>query len=325
MKILVTRPIPEAGVRLLRNAGHEVVMRPEDSPISREDLLRMLDGCEGVITMLTERVDEELLGRHPQLRVVANFAVGYDNIDVVAASRHGVAVTNTPDVLTDATADLAWALMLAAARRVVEGDAFARSGLWTGWGPLQMRGFHVTGKTLGIIGPGRIGGAMAKRAGGFDMKVLYCGNARRPEFEKLTGGTMASLDELLAKSDFVSIHCPLTPKTRHLIGREQFKSMKPTAVLVNTARGAVVDEAALVEALRDGEIGAAGLDVFEGEPKINPGLLELKNVVMLPHLGSATHQSRDCMAELCAQNIIAIGCGDWPKTILNPDVLETQM
>ncbi|MCB2154221.1 D-glycerate dehydrogenase [bacterium] len=325
MKVLVTRPIPEIGVTRLRDAGHEVIVREEDSPIPREELLRLLDGCEAAVTMLTERIDEDLLAQHEQLRVVANFAVGFDNIDVPAATKHNVAVTNTPDVLTDATADLAWALMLAAARRVVEGDAYVRSGEWTGWGPLQMRGFHITGKTLGIVGPGRIGGAMGKRAGGFGMKVLYAGNARRPEFESQTGGEMVSLEELLAKSDFVSLHCPLTPKTRHLLGAEQFKLMKSTAVLVNTARGAVIDENALVDALRSGEIGAAGLDVFEQEPKIHSGLFELKNVVMLPHLGSATHQTRDVMAELCAENILAIDRGDWPKTILNPDVLETQI
>ncbi|MBI5154373.1 D-glycerate dehydrogenase [Candidatus Poribacteria bacterium] len=321
MKVFITRPIPAAGLETLRAAGLEAEMRDTDSPVPRAEFLARLEDCSAAIVMLTERIDAEVLDRHPQLRIVANFAVGINNLDVPECTRRGVALTNTPDVLTDATADLAWGLLLSAARRIVESDQVLRSGAWDGWGPLQFLGCHVSGKTLGIIGPGRIGRAVARRGRGFDMRVVYYGTGTNVEIERECGAVRLELDALLAEADFLSIHCPLTPGTRHLIGAREFARMRRTAVLVNTSRGPVVDESALVTALRNGTIAAAGLDVYEDEPRVNPGLLALPNAVLAPHIGSATHQTRSIMAELCARNIVAFARGERPPTILNPEVL----
>ncbi len=281
--VRVSAPIPEEGIEVLRAAG----LRVEVGGLG-------VEGVEGLLCLLTDRVDRELLERADRLRVVANMAVGVDNIDVTAARRLGITVTNTPEVLTDATADLAFALLLAAARRVPWGDRLVRGGGFQGWGPLMGLGFDVTERTLGIVGAGRIGRAVAERASGFRMEVL---------FHRRAGGV--PLDELLERSDFVSIHCPLTPETRHLIGEPELRRMKPRAVLVNTARGPIVDERALVRALGAGWIGAAGLDVFEEEPRIAPGLADLPNVVLAPHVGSATFATRARMAEMAARNIVA--------------------
>lgn len=292
LRVRVSEGVPAAALRVLEAAGLRFTVGGLD-----------LAGCEALLSLLTDRVDRKLLERWPSLRIVANMAVGTDNVDLEAARRLGVAVTNTPDVLTDATADLAFALLLAAARKLVWGDRFMRSGAFRGWAPGLGVGLDVSGRTLGIVGAGRIGRALAERARGFRMEVLLC--ARR-------GGL--PLAELLRRSDFVSLHVPLTRETHHLIGEPELRSMKSNAVLVNTARGAVVDEAALVRALREGWIAAAALDVFEHEPELARGLTRLPNLVLAPHLGSATVRTRDRMAELAARNIVAYASGEPLRT-----------
>jgi glyoxylate reductase len=273
-----------------------------------------LQGKQALLCLLTERVDAELLDAAPDLRVVANLAVGYDNIDVAAANERGVVVTNTPDVLTDATAELAWALILSAARRVVEGDTLVRTGQWKGWSPTQLLGASLTGKTLGIFGMGKIGAAVARRARGFAMSVIYTNRSRNEAVEAEIGARPVPFAELLEQSDVLSIHAPSTPETRHAIDAAALARMRPGAILVNTARGPIVDEAALVRALQSRHLGAAGLDVFEREPALEPGLTELENVVLLPHLGSATAETRAAMVELCCRNVIAVLAGKPPIT-----------
>lgn len=315
--MFVTRRLPEAGLAPLREAGLLVEVHQADEPIGRRDLLKRVRGAAALITLMSERVDDELLrAAGPQLRAVANYAVGYDNIDVEACRRHGVVATNTPGVLTDATADMAFALLLAVARRLREGDELVRSGRWTGWQPLQLLGAQVSGATLGIVGLGRIGRAVARRARGFDMDVLYHNRRADPAAERELGVRYASLRELLERSDFVSLHAPLTPETRHIIGSAELRRMKPSAVLINTARGAVVDEAALVAALRDGTIAGAGLDVFEEEPTVHPGLPPLPNVVLAPHLGSATLETRTAMALACSRAVIDVLEGRQPANAI---------
>lgn len=292
----------------------------------RDDLLQRIPGKVGAITLLTEKVDDELLdAAGPGLVIVANYAVGFDNIDVDACTHRGVLATNTPDVLTETTADTAWALMMAAARRIAEGDRFLRSRTPWIWGPEMMLGQDLHGKVLGVVGFGRIGQAVARRGKGFGMAVRYQDPFRPPpETERELGAEYRELDELLAESDFVSIHVALTPETRHLFDRERFRRMKPTAVLVNTSRGPVIDEGALVEALREGDLFAAGLDVFEKEPEVHPGLLELGNAVVIPHLGSATVETRDAMGFLAVENVAAALEGRRPPTLLNPEVWEAR-
>ncbi len=284
----------------------------------------MIQGRDGVLTVLNDRLDDEAFdAAGPQCRVYANLAVGFNNTDIAAATRRGIVITNTPDVLTETTADLAWSLIMASGRRIVESDRFLRSGRWGGWGPLQFLGWDVHGATLGIIGAGRIGSAVGRRAVGFNMKVIYyeVGGTNSPSLDAM-GARRVTLDELLRQSDFVSLHVPLTDQTRHMIGREQLAKMKPTAHLINTARGPVVDEKALVEALRRRTIAGAGLDVYEDEPAITPGLIELDNVVCLPHIGSATTATRSKMSELAARNIIAVLRGEVPPTPVNPEALK---
>ncbi len=271
----------------------------------RRELLRRARGMDGLLCMLSDRVDAELLDACPRLRVVANYAVGFDNLDLAAASARGVALTNTPEVLTGATAELAWALLLACARRVLEGDRLVRAGAFRGWDPLLLLGSGLEGKTLGIVGPGRIGRTVARIGRGFGMRILRAGR-----------GDPRGLARLLKASDVVSLHVPLTPATRHLIGKRELGRMKPGAILVNTARGPVVDEKALVEALRSGRLGAAGLDVFEFEPRLVRGLVRLPNAVLLPHLGSATREARRAMAVRAAENLIAGLSGRRPKDLL---------
>lgn len=316
-RVLVSRRLPEAGLAPLREAGLDVDVYDGDTPIPRGELLARVEGADGIVTLMSERVDDELLkAAGPQLKVVANYAVGYDNIDLEACSRHGVVATNTPDVLSDTTADMAFALLLAVARRIRSGDSLVRSGDWTGWEPEQLLGAQVTGATLGIVGMGRIGRALARRARGFDMRLLYHNRRADPEAERELGATYAALDELLGASDFVSLHAPLTPETRHLIGGRELRAMKKTAVLINTARGPVVDETALVSALRDGTIAGAGLDVFEHEPEVHPGLLDMDNVVLTPHLGSATLETRTAMALLCSHAVLAVLAGRKPENVI---------
>jgi glyoxylate reductase len=317
--VYITRRIPEAAVRML-STQCEIEVNQADRSLTKEELLAKVRGKNAVMTMLSDTIDAAVLdAAGPQCMVIANYAVGFNNIDIPAATERGIFATNTPDVLTDATADMAWALLFAVARRVVEGDRFTRAGKFKGWEPLMMLGMEVTGKTIGIIGAGRIGQAFAKRAQGFSMKILYTANKPKPEFEAQTGATFTDRDTLLRESDFVSLHVPLTPSTRHLIGGREFRLMKKTAILINTARGPVVDEQALVQALREKRIWGAGLDVFEREPQLEPGLAELENVVIPPHLGSATIETRDRMGGLAAKNILSALAGNIPPNCLNPD------
>ena len=289
----------------------------------RTELLDRVAGKVGLVAMLTDRVDGELLDRAgPRLRVVANFAVGHDNLDLEACTARGVLATNTPDVVTEATADLAWALLLASARRVAGGDRFLRARRPWVWGPEFFLGFEVHGKTLGVVGLGRIGRAVVRRAAGFGMPVVYTARQRLPpDREAALGVAWRELDQLLAEADFVTIHTGLSEATRHLIGAGQLARMKPTAVLVNTARGPIVDEAALAAALRAGELGAAGLDVFEREPEVHPDLLGLDNVTVVPHLGTATPETRVAMGMTAADNLLAALEGRRPPNLLNPEAL----
>jgi glyoxylate reductase len=318
--VLVTRLLPEAPMEAVR-ARCAVDLWDGEGAIPRDQLLRRLPGKVGAITLLTERVDAEFLDAGSDLKIVANYAVGFDNIDVEECTRRGIPATNTPDVLTETTADLAWALMMAAARRIPEGDRLLRSLTPWIWGPEMMLGQDVHGKVLGIVGFGRIGHAMAKRAAGFGMRTIYH-DVYRPseEVERELGAEYREFDDLLAEADYISIHVALTPETRHLFGAEQFRRMKKTAVIVNSSRGPVIDEAALAEALRGGEIFAAGLDVFEKEPEVHSDLLELENAVIVPHLGSATVETRDAMGMLAVENLIAALEGHRPPTLINPEV-----
>ena len=321
-RIFVTRRIPEAGLTRLR-ASFDVVVNPDDRPLTTEELHRGIADADAVIGLLTDRIDAAFFDAAPNLKGYANYAVGYDNIDVAEATRRGIPVSNTPDVLTMATAELAWALLFAVARRVVETDAVMRSGAWTGWGPLQFIGADVSGRTLGIVGAGRIGTAMARMSAGFGMRVLYTSSSsRNEELERDLDARRVDFDELLRESDFISIHTPLRPSTRHLFNADAFRKMKNTAILINTGRGPVIKEDDLVAALRSGEIGGAGLDVYEMEPRMAEGLKDCPNTVLLPHIGSATHSTRDNMALLAAENIEAMLAGTRPPTILNPEVLK---
>jgi glyoxylate reductase len=291
----------------------------------RDQLLERVKGKVGAITLLTDKVDGEFLDQNPDLVIVANYAVGFDNIDVAACTERGVMASNTPDVLTDTTADTAFALLMAGARRVAEGDRFLRARTPWIWDPLMMLGQDVHHKTLGIVGFGRIGQAVARRGLGFGMTVIYHDVYRPAEsVEQELQASYRDFDDLLAEADFISIHVALTPETRHLFGEEQFRKMKPTAVLVNTSRGPVIDEAALAQALAAGELFAAGLDVFEKEPEVHTDLLEQPGAVVIPHLGSATVDTRDAMGMLAAENLFAALEGRRPPTILNPEVWESR-
>lgn len=321
-RVFVTRIIPEAGLASVREFCEADIWQDELPP-PRSVLLARVRGVDGLLSLLTDRVDAELLdAAGPQLRVISNYAVGFDNIAVAEATRRGIPVGNTPGVLTDTTADFAFALLMAAARRVVEGDRFTRAGRWQTWGPMLLLGQDVTGATLGIIGFGRIGKEVARRGQGFRMRILYydpfCGDD--PEASRL-GAQCVDLDTLLRESDFVSLHTPLTPATRHLINAEALSKMKRTAVLINTARGPVVDHAALYAALRDGVIGAAALDVTEPEPiPMDSPLLTLDNVIIAPHIASASVATRSKMAQMAAENLIAGLRGERLPNCVNPEV-----
>ena len=322
-KVYITRQIHRAGIDLLRRTA-DVEVNTEDRPVTRDELFDHIKDCQGVIGLLTEKINADFFDAAPNLKGYANYAVGFDNIDVPEATRRSLPVSNTPDVLTNATAECAWSLLFAVARRVVEADGVMRSGRWSGWGPMQFIGGDVTGKTLGIIGAGRIGTAMARMSRGFDMPVLYTSSSGRKNevLESELNGRLVSFEELLEQSDFISLHTPLTPGTRHLFGPEAFARMKKTAYLINTARGPVIDEQALLSALKTGEIAGAGLDVYENEPALTPGLAELDNVVLLPHVGSATESARRDMSVLAARNMLAMLEGNKPETCLNPEIYD---
>lgn len=288
---------------------------PYDRPLTREELRRLVAGQHGLIAMLTDRIDAELLDATPTLKVVANYAVGYNNIDIAAARARGVAVTNTPGVLTDATADLTWALILGTTRRLGEGERLARSGTWTGWVPTQLLGMDLRDAVLGVVGMGRIGRAVASRAPAFGARVMF--STRRPPADVPAEWRVASLPDLLAQADIVSLHVPLTDDTRHLIGRKELALMKPTAYVVNTSRGPVIDEAALADALQAGRLAGAGLDVYEEEPRIHPRLLACANALLLPHLGSATAGTRERMAMMAIENLLAGLEGRRPPNLID--------
>ena len=316
--LYVSRVLPDPVMAAIR-AQFTLLQEPTDVSPSPAALRAGLSEAAAAIVTLTDRIDADTLAHAPDLKIIANYAVGYNNIDVAAAQRQGVIVSNTPDVLTDATADLTWALILATARRVIEGDQLVRGGRWIGWSPTQLLGAAVAGTTLGIIGMGRIGQAVAERATGFGMKVLYY--SRRPVAQEMStrGWETRSLPALLSDSDFVTIHVPLTTETRHLIGARQLAQMRRTAIMINTARGPIVDESALVAALQQGTIAGAGLDVFEDEPRIHPDLASLKQVVLLPHLGSATMAARVQMGMICLTNIEAVLAGKPAPHQVNTD------
>ena len=322
MKVLVTGNLPDDISAPIRR-GYEAYIHHVDRPMPREDVLARVSDIDGLLCMITDHIDAELLDLAPRLKIVANFGVGYNNIDIEAATRRGVMVSNTPGVLTESTADLAMALLLAVGRRIVASDRYTREGRFQFWAPFHFLGHEVSGTTLGILGMGRIGQAVARRARGFGMKVIY--HNRTPLTlgrERPLGAQWVERDTLLAESDYLSVHVPLTPETHHLIGPEELNMMKPGAFLINTSRGPVVDETALLEALRAGRIAGAGLDVYENEPVLTPGLTELDNVVLLPHVGSATVATRRRMAAMAVDNLLAGLEGRTPPNWVNADLIQ---
>ena len=329
--VYITRQIPDEGINLLKKFCQTVEVNPHDRPLSYDELLKQVKGRDAILTMLSDRIDARLINevtdpclKHTwtSLKIIANYAVGYDNVDIKAATAKGIVVTNTPGVLTDSTADMAWTLLFAITRRIVEGDKLTRAGKFTGWAPMMLLGGDFIGKTLGIIGAGRIGTATALRSRGWCMKVLYTTQSNRNSvLEEMLGAKRVDLETLLRGSDFVSIHTPLTEKTKHLISTKTLSQMKRTAYLINTARGAIIDEGALVNALRNKQIAGAGLDVYEEEPRLKPGLAELDNVVLAPHLGSATIETRAKMAIMAVENIIAVLNKQKTKNCVNPEAL----
>jgi glyoxylate reductase len=315
-QVLVTRRIPQVGISLLEQDA-DIDVYEKDGPMQREELLRRIRGKDGILCMLSDRLDKEALDNADRLKVISTYAVGYNNIDVVEATKRGIIVTNTPGVLREATADLAWSLLMAAARKIPQSDRFVREGKFNGWGPELFLGHDVHGKTIGIVGMGDIGLAMARRARGFGMKILYHNLHPSPHATEVEA-ELVPLEHLLRRSDFITLHVPATPATRHLIGKDQISMMKTTAILVNASRGEVVDEAALVLALKEKRIAAAGLDVYEKEPALSPGLAELDNVVLTPHTGSGTYGTRDHMAVMAATNLLAVLMGEAPPNPVHP-------
>lgn len=318
----MTRKIPQRGIQLLRR--HFLVkVYPKDQAIPRKELLKEVQHCDALLCLLTEKIDQEVLSANPKLKIVSNYAVGYDNIDVKAATAKGIPVCNTPGVLEDAVAEHTFALMMALSKRILEADHFLRSGKYKLWKPMLLLGTELKGKTIGIVGLGRIGAGVAERAKkGMGVNVLYHDIKRNKQFEKEVRAKFVSLSELLKKSDFVSLHVPLLPSTRHLIGKEELALMKKSAYLINTSRGPVIDEKALAMALKKKHIAGAGLDVYENEPKVNPLLTKLRNTVLTPHTASATVEARTAMSELAAQNIIDVLKGRKAKFTVNPEVYK---
>lgn len=320
-KVFLTRRIPETVIARLQ-AETELTRHTEDRPATAAELIAGAAGCDAVLCNITDKIDAAFLAACPQLKVVANFGVGFNNIDVAAATARKIPVTNTPGVLTEATADIAFGLLLATARRIGEGERLVRARKWTGWEPMQLLGADVSGATLGLLGLGRIGQATARRAQAFGMKVVYWNRTRLPATEELAANlTYLFKEDVLRQADFVSLHVAYNPETHHLLGAKEFALMKPTAHVINTARGAVIDEAALVQALRAGKIAGAGLDVFEREPTLEEGLYGMENVVLAPHLGSATIGTRTKMGMIAVDNLLAVCRGERPPNCVNPAVL----
>ena len=323
MKIFVTRRIPEPGLELLRK-NHEIEVFPRNRIPTKKEIIDGIKGKDGLLCLLTDPVDKEVINSEPNLKMIASYAVGYDNIDVKVATERGIPVSNTPGVLTDTTAEMAWALLFSVARRIVEADSFTKAGKFEGWGPMLMLGQDVTNKTLGIVGAGRIGTAFALKSKGFSMKVLYVDGKTNSTLEKELGAKKVEFNELLKQSDYISLHVPLLPSTNHLIGEKELQMMKKTAVLINTSRGPVVDEKALVKALKEKWIFGAGLDVYEHEPEVTEGLKKLNNVVLQPHSASATFETRSKMAVMAAENMIAGLKGEIPPNCVNKEVFKNK-
>jgi len=323
MNIFVTRKIPEPGLDLLRK-HHKVEINPYERVLRKQEIIENLANKDGLLCLLTDKIDKDVILASPALKMIANYAVGYNNIDVSAATEKGIPVSNTPGVLTDTTAEMAWALLFSATRRIVEGDKLTREGKFQGWDPNLLLGHDVKCKTLGVVGAGRIGTAFALKSQGFNMKVLYSDECRNENLEKNLGAKKVVLDELLKNADFVSLHVPLNEATHHLIGENELKIMKDSAVLINTSRGPVIDEQALVKALQEKWIFAAGLDVYENEPLVNEKLIRLKNVVLQPHAASATIATRTKMAIMAAENLLAGLRGEIPPNCVNPEVFNNR-
>lgn len=320
--VYVTRMIPQETIDTLRQF-HDVEVNPHDRALTRTELMQLVRGRDAVITLLTDKVDGEVLdAAGPQCKIFANYAVGYNNFDLQAATQRGVIMTNTPGVLDEATATHAWALLLATARRISESERYVRAGQWHGWAPMAFIGQDVDNQTLGIAGLGRIGSKFARKAAAFDMKIIYTNAQREPEFERQYGATFVDKETLLRESDYLSLHLPLLPETHHYIGAKELALMKPSAILINAARGPLVDEKALVLALRNKVIWGAGLDVFEDEPILAAGLAELDNVVIVPHIASATIATRLAMGKIATDNVLQVLKGERPLTCINPDVLN---
>ena len=316
-RVFISRKIPEAGMKKLREFTDDFIVFPYDRPITENELIENTGDVEGLLCLLTDPVTRRVIDAGKRLKIIANYAVGYENIDMEYANKRGILVTNTPGVLTDTTAELAWALLLACVRRIVEADRFTREKRFNGWSPTLLLGTELNGKTLGIIGAGRIGTAFALKGKGFGLNVLYYDYHKNEVLENELGAKMVEMEELLKKSDFISLHIPLTEKTYHLMGKREFALMKPSAYLINTSRGAVIDEKELIQALKAGRIKGAGLDVYEEEPEIPDELIGLPNVVLLPHIGSATYEARNKMAETAVENLIAGLSGKTPPNLVN--------
>ena len=321
MKIFVTRKIPEPGLELLRRK-FTVEINSYNRTLSKQEIINGLCEKDGLLCLLTDTIDKDVIYSEPKLKMIASYAVGYDNIDIQAATKRGIPVSNTPGVLTDTTAEMAWALLFSVARRIVEGDAFARADKFKGWDPMLMHGQNVSNKTLGIIGAGRIGKAFALKSKGFNMKVLYVDDRVNETLERELKAKKVDFPEILKSSDFISLHVPLNKETHHLISEKELKVMKKTAILINTSRGPVVDEQALVKALKKRWIFGAGLDVYEYEPNISRELIKLDNVVLQPHSASATIETRTKMAIIAAQNMIAGLNGEIPPNCVNKEVFQ---
>jgi len=321
MRIFVTRRIPEPGIQMLERY-HDVEVNPENRVLTKEEIIKGVRDKDGLLCLLTDPIDEEVINSASRLKMIANYAVGYDNIDIKTATERRIPVSNTPGVLTDTTAEMAWALLFAVTRRIVEGDRFCRGDKFKGWDPMLMLGHDVSGKTLGVIGAGRIGTSFALKSRGFSMKVLYNSRHRNDILEEKLDARKVSLEELLKESDFISLHVPLTSDTYHLIGEKELKMMKENAILINTSRGAVIEEEALIKALKKHWIWGAGLDVYEHEPSIPRELKKLDNVVLQPHSASATFETRSKMAEVAARNLLIGLKGEHPPNCVNPEVFK---
>ena len=321
MKIFVTRKIPESGLILLKKE-HEIDVFPHDRVPTKQEIINGLKGKDGLLCLLSDPIDKDVINSEPKLRMIANYAVGYDNIDIQAATKNKIPVSNTPGVLTDTTAEMAWAQLFSVARRIVEGDKYTRAGKYNGWGPLLMLGQDISNKTLGVIGTGRIGTAFALKSKGFNMNVLYVDDKVNKTLESEINAKKVGLVELLKKSDFISVHVPLTDETYHLISEGELKIMKKNSVLINTSRGPVIDEKALVKALKEKWIFGAGLDVYEHEPKVDDELKKLDNVIIQPHSASATFETRSKMAIIATENMIAGLRGEIPPNCINPEIFD---